>query len=154
MYFVLTANNVHSLRLRDVCIKRTNVKCILSKILSVMGVFSMKFMKSVVSFKYNCCLIAIGCKSESTKPEIRQTDCRADTTAKDLFIWANQFQLVQLVFFRARVRMRKTNGSKMFRGSVMSNKIKIPTHGMRIRVKCPCMPALARVGENIVNNGN
>ena len=38
---------------------------------------------------------------------INQTDCRGDTTAKGLFIWANiSTTVVQLVFFRARVTVR------------------------------------------------
>ena len=38
---------------------------------------------------------------------INQTDSRADTTAKGLFIWANiSTTVVQLVFFKARVTMR------------------------------------------------
>ena len=34
-------------------------------------VFSIKLIKSVVSLRYDSCLVAIGCKSESTKLEIR-----------------------------------------------------------------------------------
>ena len=49
--------------------------------------------------------------SDFTLRVINQTDCRADTTAKGFFFWANQFQLLQLVFFRTKVTMRKTNGS-------------------------------------------
>ena len=33
--------------------------------------FSIKLIKSVVSLRYDSCLVAIGCKSESTKLEIR-----------------------------------------------------------------------------------
>ena len=33
-------------------------------------VFSIKLIKSVVSLRYDSCLVAIGCKSESTKLEI------------------------------------------------------------------------------------
>ena len=40
---------------------------------------------------------------------LNQTDCGADTTAKSLFIYlfGPMCQLVQLVFFKARVTMRK-----------------------------------------------
>ena len=34
-------------------------------------VFSIKLIKSVVSLRYDSCLAAIGCKSESTKLEMR-----------------------------------------------------------------------------------
>ena len=42
-----------------------------SRVLFVIGVFSMKLIKSLVSLRYDFCLIAMGCKSESTKLEIR-----------------------------------------------------------------------------------
>ena len=41
-----------------------------SRVLFVIGVFSMKLIKSLVSLRYDFCLIAMGCKSESTKLEI------------------------------------------------------------------------------------
>ena len=39
--------------------------------LSGIGVFSMKRTKSVVSLMYDSCFLAIGCKSESMKLEMR-----------------------------------------------------------------------------------
>ena len=71
MVFIVTADNINSFRLRNVCIKRTNVKCGLHYIVWSLRVFD-KVNKIGSVFKiYDSCLVAIGCKSESTKLEIR-----------------------------------------------------------------------------------
>ena len=66
--FVVTANNVNPFCLGDVCVKGIELTTRGAKTTwSEIFVFSIKLMKSVVSFRYDSRFCAIGCNSVSTK---------------------------------------------------------------------------------------
>ena len=58
--------------LRDVCVKGAHIQG---------GMFSIKLMASIVSFRYGSCFCAMGCNSESTKLEMCLVGSRNDWSA-------------------------------------------------------------------------